>query len=175
MRSFGDVANAGRALVDEARTLADVVIIDTAPILATNDATELIPAVDAVVVVARVGKTSADAAKRTRTLLERLSAPAAGVVLIGTTSSDSSYSNYYTSTSPEPPSRRRRFRRKIRSREITDRIEPWRGAAPTVDRAAATSSQPSREALHLGQATEQRPHQGAPVGTAEGPSHPRDP
>ena len=71
LRSLGDVANAGRALVQEARSLADVVLIDTPPILATNDATELIPAADAVVVVARVGNTSVDGAKRTHRLLDR--------------------------------------------------------------------------------------------------------
>lgn len=155
MRSFGDVANAGRALVAEARTLADVVIIDTAPILATNDATELIPAVDAVVIVSRVGKTSADSAKRTHTLLERLSAPAAGVVLVGSSTGGSSYSSYYTSRSPEPAKRATRLRRRIRSEEITDRIEPWRGGVrPTL------GSPPAQEAsggTSVG-APERRPH-----------------
>jgi len=130
LRNFGDVANAGRALVAEARDLADVVIIDTAPILATNDATELIPSADAVVVVARVGKTSADSAKRTRTLLERLGAATAGVVLIGTTSAEGSYADYYTERTAEVPTKRGRFRRRIKAGEITDRIEPWAGAVP---------------------------------------------
>lgn len=129
LRSFGDVANAGRALVQQARQLADVVIIDTPPILATNDATELIPAVDAVVVVARVGRTSLDGAKRTHRLLERLAAPAAGVILVGTTSAEGSYSRYYTSVAPEPaPSHRRWFRRG--GEDIGGRIEPWHGTRP---------------------------------------------
>lgn len=153
LRNFGDVANAGRALVDEARGLADVVIIDTAPLLATNDATELIPAADAVVLVARVGKTSADSAKRTRILLERLAAPAAGIVLIGVSSGESSYAYYYTSKTPDAPKRRGLLRR-ARSNEISDRIEPWRGAAPPpgaeVNAANAPDVSTAQSARHLG-------------------------
>lgn len=131
LRNFGDVANAGRALVAQARGLADIVLIDTAPILATNEATELIPAVDAVVIVSRVARTSLDSARRTRTLLERLSAPAAGVVLVGVPPSESGYSAYYTSVAPPPAGRMSRFRRRIRSDEIADRIQPWHGVTPT--------------------------------------------
>jgi capsular exopolysaccharide synthesis family protein len=137
LRSFGDVANAGRALVGQARELADVVIIDTAPILATNDATELIPAVDAVVVVARAGKTSADSARRTKTLLERLAAPTAGVVLIGTTGAEGSYADYYTTRS-EPAPRRRRVRRPGSDKtRLGERLEPWHGPDAAALRQAA--------------------------------------
>ena len=101
LRSFGDVAAAGRELVDQARQLADVVIIDTAPLLATNDASELIPACDAVVVVSRIGKTSRDSSRRTRFLLERLGAPVAGVVAVGVPDSDTSYASYYTAAAAE--------------------------------------------------------------------------
>jgi capsular exopolysaccharide synthesis family protein len=129
LRSLGDVANAGRALVHEARGLADVVLIDTPPILATNDATELIPAADAVVVVARVGKTSLDSAKRTHRLLDRLSAPAAGVALIGITTTEASYSGYYHSVAPESPPRRGLRRRRDKD-ALAERIQPWRAPAP---------------------------------------------
>jgi capsular exopolysaccharide synthesis family protein len=128
LRSFGDVANAGRALVAEARELADVVIIDTPPILATNDATELIPAVDAVVMVARIGRTTADGGRRAHTLLDRLAAPAAGVVVNGTQAAETAYSSYYHSKAPAPPKRTVWPRRRLRAEEINDRIEPWHGA-----------------------------------------------
>lgn len=133
LRSLGDVANAGRALVHEARDLADVVIIDTPPMLATNDATELIPAADAVVTVVRMGKTTADGARRSHNLLQRLSAPAAGVVVNGASGGESAYSSYYHSTAPTPPKRRNPLRRRIRADEITDRLEPWRGSAVTTN------------------------------------------
>jgi capsular exopolysaccharide synthesis family protein len=137
LRSLGDVANAGRALVSRARELADIVIIDTPPILATNDATELIPAADAVVVVARVGKTSLDGAKRTHRLLERLSAPAAGVVLVGVgATGESSYADYYTSVTPEP-TRRRGLLRRWRHDDLADRIQPWRAPSPEAMRQVA--------------------------------------
>jgi capsular exopolysaccharide synthesis family protein len=98
LRNFGDVASAGRQLVEEARGLADVVIIDTPPLLATNDASELIPACDAVVIVSRVAKTTRDGARRSRFLLDRLGAPVAGVIAIGVAERASSYSSYYTSS-----------------------------------------------------------------------------
>jgi capsular exopolysaccharide synthesis family protein len=136
LRSFGDVANAGRELVGLARELADVVLIDTPPLLATNDATELIPASDAVVIVARVGKTSADGAKRTHRLLERLSAPAAGIVLLGGTGTEQSYSRYYHSVAPEPPKRRGLLRRRHQD-GLADRIQPWRAPSPEVVRSSS--------------------------------------
>jgi capsular exopolysaccharide synthesis family protein len=144
LRSLGDVANAGRAMVDEARTLADVVLIDTPPILATNDATELIPASDAVVIVARIGRTTADSAKRTHTLLERLAAPAAGVVVNGLSSPEAAYSSYYRSAMPAPAPRRTFRRRRIAADEITDRIEPWR--APSHIRPESAAARAESEA-----------------------------
>jgi capsular exopolysaccharide synthesis family protein len=129
LRSLGDVANAGRALVETARELADIVLIDTPPILATNDATELIPAVDAVVLVARVGRTSLDSAQRTHRLLDRLSAPAAGVVLVGVAGAESRYySSYYTTVTP--PERRGGLLRRSRPSALAGRIEPWHGISP---------------------------------------------
>lgn len=113
LKNLGDVAAAGRDVVDQARGLADIVIIDTAPALATNDASELIPACDAVVVVARLDKTTTDGARRTRFLLDRLSAPAAGVVAVGVgerAGSYGGYGGYYTTT--EPGRRRKRTRDK---------------------------------------------------------------
>lgn len=108
LRSLGDVAAAGRDLVTEARSLADVIIIDTPPVLATNDASELIPACDAVVVVARIDKTTIDGARRTRFLLDRLSAPVAGVVVVGATEAPGSYGSYGAYyTTPERGRRRK--------------------------------------------------------------------
>ena len=102
--NFGELAAAGRHVIDEARRLADIVLIDTAPVLVAHDATELIPAVDSVVVVCRSGRTTKEDAARTRELLTRLGATVAGVVLVGAPESDSSYATYYYS---EPKSHRR--------------------------------------------------------------------
>lgn len=70
----------GKAL-EEARKLADVVLIDTPPMLMASDAAHLMGDVDAVLVVARAGKTTAEQAERVRDLLGRLGAPVVGLAL----------------------------------------------------------------------------------------------
>ena len=67
----------------EARTRADVVLVDTAPILAASDAAHLIPGADEVLVVARAGVVTTSLARRTREVLDRLRSPEIGVVLNG--------------------------------------------------------------------------------------------
>jgi capsular exopolysaccharide synthesis family protein len=67
--------------ISEARELADVVLIDTAPLLAAGEATLLFSKVDGVLVVSRAGRTTPDAAGRARDLLMRLDAPMLGIVL----------------------------------------------------------------------------------------------
>ncbi|MGI8686891.1 MAG: tyrosine-protein kinase family protein [Acidimicrobiales bacterium] len=103
--SYGEVAAYGRELVSEARALADIVIIDTAPILVAHEATELIPAADTVLVVCRSGQTSKEDAARTREMLTRLRASVAGVVLVGAPESETGYSTYYYETRSRPARR----------------------------------------------------------------------
>lgn len=86
------VASRGRGLIEEARSLADVVLLDTAPLLVVSDASELLPIADAVIMVARVGKTSRDSARRAYDLLERAGIPVLGVVLVG---KSGPVANYY--------------------------------------------------------------------------------
>lgn len=71
-----------RRAFSEARLRADVVLIDTPPIL-TSDVTFLLPEVATVLVVARAGKTSQKTAIRSANLLRQLGAPVSGVVLNG--------------------------------------------------------------------------------------------
>jgi capsular exopolysaccharide synthesis family protein len=71
-------------LVNEARALADVVIIDAAPMLTANDAIDLMPYVDSVLVVARSGRTTREQAHRSIELLHRMRVPVAGVLLNAT-------------------------------------------------------------------------------------------
>ncbi len=89
---------AEQRLIDEARELADVVILDTAPLLSTSLTRELTTVVDAVVVVCRVGRTTTSEAERCADLLEQLGAPALGVVLVGVTSRP--FSDYFAYASP---------------------------------------------------------------------------
>lgn len=78
-----ELVAAGRRLLRTAASAADVVIVDAGPILAVNDPAALIPGVDAVVVVCRNGRTTADAAERTSELLGRVKASVLGVVFVG--------------------------------------------------------------------------------------------
>jgi capsular exopolysaccharide synthesis family protein len=85
----------GHDVLQEATALADVVIFDTPPLLVINDASELLPLVDTVVLTCRSGRTTVEAAERVRDLLARLGGPVAGVVLVGSTEAPSSRGHYY--------------------------------------------------------------------------------
>ncbi|HYT79998.1 MAG TPA: polysaccharide biosynthesis tyrosine autokinase [Actinomycetota bacterium] len=93
-----------RTALDEARRQADIILIDTAPLLASAEVTHLFPLVDAVVVVARAKRTTAEIAERASELLKRLDAPVVGVALNGATEVPvpSSYYRYYTQPMGEP-------------------------------------------------------------------------
>jgi protein-tyrosine kinase len=67
--------------VRAARRDADVVVIDTPPLLISSEPSFLFPEVDTVLVVARAGKTLPAEADRAREMLDRLGAPVIGVAL----------------------------------------------------------------------------------------------
>ncbi|HUQ64304.1 MAG TPA: hypothetical protein VM121_11165 [Acidimicrobiales bacterium] len=87
-----------RDLIMKCRSAAEIVIVDTPPLLVANDAIELILAADVVMLVGRAGKTTIDAAKRATELLHRLEASVVGVAMIGVTSAPRSYARYYRSS-----------------------------------------------------------------------------
>jgi capsular exopolysaccharide synthesis family protein len=70
-------------LMTQARELADIVLIDSAPMLLANDAMDLMPYVDAVLVVSYAGRTTSEQAQRASELLTRTQAPAIGIALVG--------------------------------------------------------------------------------------------
>jgi capsular exopolysaccharide synthesis family protein len=74
-----------REALAEARMEADVVLLDTPPVLATSDASHLFPQVDTVLLVARAGKTTMEVAERSSELLRRMRAPVVGIALNGST------------------------------------------------------------------------------------------
>ncbi|MDZ7673833.1 MAG: P-loop NTPase [Acidimicrobiales bacterium] len=74
---------AQRALISVARAQFDVIVVDTSPAMSANDARDLVPAVDAVVFAARIGRTSTPDADRTAEQFEQLATPMAGVVVLG--------------------------------------------------------------------------------------------
>jgi capsular exopolysaccharide synthesis family protein len=74
-------SDAMRRALFEARAEADIVLVETGPILTASEAVPLLNQVDAVLVVARSGKTTVRVADRTGELLRRLEAPVTGIAL----------------------------------------------------------------------------------------------
>lgn len=71
-------------LIADARRRADVVLIDSSPLLATSDALDVLQYADATLVTCRVGRTKYGEATRARRILQRADVPLLGVVLTGT-------------------------------------------------------------------------------------------
>jgi capsular exopolysaccharide synthesis family protein len=69
------------AVVETARSLADVVIIDTPPIGTVNDSATLGRLVDSVLIVARLNQTTKDSARRALRVLRNITAELTGVVV----------------------------------------------------------------------------------------------
>jgi capsular exopolysaccharide synthesis family protein len=101
-----EIVSAQKRTVEECRAFYDVVLLDTAPFLTTNDASELLAETDALIVVVRSGKTKREAAARTAELLRRLDTNVLGVVFNG--SSDSSAADYYYHYYLDDANKRRR-------------------------------------------------------------------
>lgn len=76
------LASAG-PMLDAARALADVTLIDTAPMLTVSDAVDLAQHVDVALIVSRLNKTTSGHAAASQRLLSRLGVPALGTVLVG--------------------------------------------------------------------------------------------
>ena len=113
-------------LVAAAREIFDYVIVDTAPLLVANDATELAGVADMVIVLARADRTTRDAAQRAAEVLERVEAPVLGVVVIGANDTPTAYKYYryrYYSDVAEQPEGKRRGRRRARAEEAKA-VEP---------------------------------------------------
>ena len=124
-----------REVLREARRSADVVLIDTAPILAASDASNLLPHVDGVIVVSRSGKASTEVAQRTTEMLRRLGATTLGLVLNGVRSGSLMARGYYEYTGDRPASRFSRFMHRSR-----------RGRPPANGAATGTNGQPATPA-----------------------------
>lgn len=105
-----DVVTAQRRLVERARERFDVILLDTAPILTTNDAAELLGVSDHVVMVVNAAETKAESAARASELLERRGLAPLGVALVGARDVPNASDYYYDDDDPylEPSGRRRR-------------------------------------------------------------------
>lgn len=122
-------------LVEEARRIADVVLIDTSPLLAASDVFDLLPIVDTVLFVVRSGRITESAGQRVSELLGRFHVPVTGAILVGTPSKRSDGYGYgYGSASDDPAAQKRvqlkgRGTRKARGRPSVATAPPV--VAPT--------------------------------------------
>ncbi len=91
-------------VLEEAKALADIVIVDAPPVLPVADPTVLAALVDGTVVVCRWGRTSIHAAESTRSMLDNVGADIIGVVLNAEGGGRSA--NYYRHYSTRPQHRR---------------------------------------------------------------------
>jgi capsular exopolysaccharide synthesis family protein len=76
-------SHAMEALLERANSAYDLVVIDAPELAAVSDAFLLLPKVDGVVIVDRVGRSRRDVAKRLRQLLDASGAPLVGVIANG--------------------------------------------------------------------------------------------
>jgi Mrp family chromosome partitioning ATPase/capsular polysaccharide biosynthesis protein len=100
-----EVAAAQRQVVETARGMFDVVLLDTAPLLSTNDASELVGSCDVVVLVAQAGKTTKPSAARATEVLQRMEATVAGIALVGTRDVPNAQYYYYANEIGRDPNR----------------------------------------------------------------------
>lgn len=96
-------------LIEKARRLADVVLIDTAPIGTVSDGLTLLRIVDRVLVVARLNHSTREAVQRSARALESSGVDLAGVVITGGSPAENDYA-YYNAPIAAPTTRFHRRR-----------------------------------------------------------------
>jgi Mrp family chromosome partitioning ATPase len=134
LRRAGGRIQAEQRMIDEARRLADVVIVDTAPVLSAALTRELGTMVDAVVIVCRVGKTPAGEAERCADLLGQLGAPVLGLALVGVAAPP--FYDYFSYASP------RRARREVARAQADAGRAGENGGPPGAPEASAAPGAP---------------------------------
>jgi capsular exopolysaccharide synthesis family protein len=109
-----------RDTIEQWRDHVDMVLLDTPPMLTTNDATDLLAAADAVVLVLRAGQTRAGHAERVANVLARYRADTLGIVLNSCDEADiDAYYGYYRGYVDDgPPEPSAEGRSRIRRREV---------------------------------------------------------
>lgn len=86
-----------RSLVEELEKHHDLVLVDTTPVLAVSDATQVSAVCRGAVVVSRLRKTTYDSVTRACKTLERVHKPPVGIVAVGHDEDpDAGYRYYYT-------------------------------------------------------------------------------
>ena len=85
-----------RAAIEQMRDHYDVIVLDTAPLLTTNDPIDVVSVADTVVLVVRAEQTRAEALRQAVQTMEHHKVRVAGVILVGVTSVPNAYYYYYS-------------------------------------------------------------------------------
>ena len=119
-----------RDTIEQWRHHVDLVLLDTPPMLTTNDATDLLAAADAVVLVLRAGQTRAGHAERVANVLARYRADTLGIVLNSCDEADiDAYYGYYRGYVDDGPADGPNEKGRSRRREVV--AERPTSATPT--------------------------------------------
>ncbi|KGN41389.1 AAA family ATPase [Knoellia aerolata] len=118
-------------LLEEAREMADVVLIDTAPLLEASDVFDILPMVDTILLVVRSGRLTEPDGNRVAELVGRFQVPVSGVILVGAKARrGDAYGYGYGET--------RKAKKKVkRERKLAEKRGPVAPATPS------TSSRPT--------------------------------
>ncbi len=109
-------------VIEAARSLADIVLVDSAPVLHANDTFDIVPLVDRVILVVRSGRLTTAAGQRVVDFLNRLQAPIVGVVLVG--AAGAVRPDYGYGSSAVAGSRSRVWSRHGRTKEVKAEVSP---------------------------------------------------
>lgn len=111
-------------VLNEARKLADVVIVDTAPLLAASDVFDILPLVDTAVLVVRSGRLTEQAGNRVAELLGRFQVPVTGAILIGAPARRSEgYGARYGYGYGEDPKKKDKKAARVKSKPAAAKLE----------------------------------------------------
>ncbi len=90
-------------VIEDARAMADVVLVDVPPLGTVNDPVTLANLVDGVVLAAYLGRTTRDASRRTLRLLANIDARLLGVVVTGGSPGEGYYGAYTSPSAGREP------------------------------------------------------------------------
>jgi Mrp family chromosome partitioning ATPase/capsular polysaccharide biosynthesis protein len=96
----GDLARVTAAIIPRISDAADAIVIDTSPVGATAEVLEFVPLADIIVMVVRLGHTTAATARRTAETIRALSSGSLVLVVVGGETGEAD--KYYFYAQPEP-------------------------------------------------------------------------
>lgn len=111
-------------LLTEARGMADVVLVDTAPLLEASDVFDVLPMVDTVLLVVRSGRLTEPAGNRVAELLGRFRVPVSGVIIVGVARKRSDAYGYGYG---EPKQKRKKLSGRGRAQQPAESTDSLRG------------------------------------------------